>query len=40
MKEEEVKDKYPEASLHKIDKNRIYLYQDKWNIFLTCIISN
>ena len=25
MKEEEVKDKYPEASLHDIDKNRICL---------------
>ena len=25
MKEEEVKDKYPDASLHKIDKNRICL---------------
>ena len=25
MKEEEVKDKYPEASLHKIDTNRICL---------------
>ena len=40
MKEAEVKDKYPNVSHIILIQIESAYYQDNWNIFLTCIISN